>query len=623
MCGFVGLFRAEGLRPDDEGRLAAADEALAHRGPDGRGRWIEGRGRLLLMHRRLAIRDRAHGAQPYLGHARRTVLAYNGEVYNERALRRDLEQRGRRFDGTGDTEVLSALLEDKGAAGLDLVEGQYALACWDARDESLLLAVDANGEKPLLVAELPDGGLLFASEMRALLATGLLSRRLDAAGAALWVAMGHAPGPGTVLDGVQRMPPGAWWRFGANGRRAGTGHVTGDDVLPVDPVPRSFADAVDAVEAAVARAVESQMVSDRPLAVLLSGGVDSGLITALAARARPGVDTVTIAFRGSAFDETRWAAAVAARHGTTHEVIEADASADGFTSTVECDMDEPLADGAFHALCALCRAASRKAVVLLGGDGGDELFLGYDGWRADWRARGLGPFARGPSRLALAAWPRGARGHSRLARVALTESARARRLAAPRLSGRGWTVPARLDPAPVVSLLDERLPEGSVRGRSAGLEATRRWALSASLPAGLLVKSDRASMAASVELRSPLLDRSVRRLALALPVAFLADRQRGKKVLRAAWARHAPAGQADLPKMGLRPPFADWLRTSLRDPVRDALLDPAAPTRDLFEREGVAALLERHDAGHGDWHDEILTLWILDLWMRAHGVRAP
>jgi asparagine synthase (glutamine-hydrolysing) len=365
-------------------------------------------------------------------------------------------------------------------------------------------------------------------------------------------------------------------------------------------------------------------VSDRPLAVLLSGGVDSGLIAALAARAHPGLHTLTIAFRGSPFDEAAWAEALARKLGTNHETLEADASSDGFLSTVQRDMDEPLADGAFHALCALCRAASRKAVVLLGGEGGDELFFGYDGWRADWRARGLGAFARTPSRLVLAAWPRWLRGHARLARVSLTESARARRLAAPRLApGHGWSVPALLDPAPVRALLDERLPEGPLPGRSGGLASMRRWALSTSLPGGLLVKADRASMAASVELRAPLLHPSVRRLALGLPLPFLADRTRGKRVLRSAFARHAPAGHSDLPKMGLRPPFADWLRTSLRDVVRDSVLDPCAPTRDIFDRQGVAGLLARHDARQGDWHDEILTVWILDLWMRAHGVRAP
>jgi len=625
MCGFIGLLRPDGLRPDDERRLAAGDDAQRHRGPDGQGMWRDPAGRFLVLHRRLAIRDPAHGAQPFLGRTRGTVLAYNGEVYNAEELRATLVSRGHAFEGSGDTDVVSAQLEEHGEQGLDAVEGMYAVASYNPADGSLLLAVDRNGEKPLFVASLPDGGILFASELRAMLATDLVSRRLDRTATSFWVAMGHVPAPGTLIAGVEKLPPAAWQRYDARGHRTHVGTVRLDEDAGESDTPRSFAQAVDRLDAAVASAVERQMISDRPLAVLLSGGIDSGLVASLASARRQSVHTLTISFPGSAFDESAAAEAVARSRGTVHRTLVAEATAAGFFDCIERDMDEPVADGAFYALSTLCRAAARHAVVLLAGEGADELFFGYDGWRADWRVRRWGRAAQWAGGLASRMWPRGLRGRARLGRIARPEWARVHALAAPRLDplGGGWGVPTTCSPDPVREFLHQALPPESIRGRDDALRALRRWSLSVALPAGLLVKADRASMAASVELRVPLLDVRVRRLAHALPIRWSVGNGQGKRLLRTVFARYAPPGHAALPKMGLRPPFAAWLRGPLRESARTALLAPDAPTRPLFHRSGAEALLDLHDAGPEDHHDELLGMLILDVWMRRHGIQAP
>ena len=591
---------------------------IRHRGPDQGS--TDAFGACVLGHQRLCVLDLEHGEQPVASEDGRVTAVFNGELYNFAGLRRELAASGHEVRGSGDTPVLPHLYEEHGAAFLERLEGMFALALWDEPRGRLLLARDRLGKKPLVWTRLDDGTLAFASELKALLGLPGVRREPDLAALDAYLALQYVPGDRTGLAGIHRLPPGhllvaegdavrveRWWK------------------PSVDETPRSDEDWLGRVRETVAGAVRERLVSDVPLGALLSGGIDSAIVVALMAQASSEpVRTFTVGFADAAYDEREFARAVAGRYGTRHTEVVLEPDAAATLPLLAAAFDEPLGDEAALPLFLICEAARREVTVALVGDGGDESFAGYERYAAMGIADRLpAPAAAAGARL-LRALPAGRRER----RSAAFRAARLLEAAAtPRAERYGelmqvfslgqraalWTDEARAELGALVSsgLLLGPAPAGGVAGLQLLDVATY-------LPGDLLPKSDIASMAHSLELRSPLLDRRVVELGLSLPDSLKLRGREGKQALRLAFADLLPPLVAGRGKSGFAVPLARWFREDLRPLAHDLLLDERARARGWFRPEAVERLLAEHDAGRADHGHRLWTLAMLELWQRTH-----
>ncbi|HVM69432.1 MAG TPA: asparagine synthase (glutamine-hydrolyzing) [Gaiellaceae bacterium] len=619
MCGICGLIGPDGA--PDAALADAMNAAIVHRGPDDGS--VDVFGRCALAHRRLRVLDLETGFQPVANETGTVHAVFNGELYEFRRLREELAAQGHELRGTGDTVVLPHLYEEHGLGFAERLHGMYALALWDAPRERLVLVRDRLGKKPLLWTLLPDGALAFASELKALLRLPQLERRVDPAALDAYLALGYVPGPRTALAGVHKVPPGhllVW--------EGGEPRVERYWAPRVDETERSDEEWLALVRETVTAAVRRRLVADVPLGALLSGGMDSSVVVAAMAQASPEpVRTFSVGFRDPRYDERPLARAVAERWGTRHEELLLEPDATEVLPRLAEILDEPFADSSILPTHLVSELARRHVTVALAGDGGDESFGGYERYRAVALARALERVPR-PA-LGLAA--RGARalpsGRTemrspafRAARfletAALDPAARYGRLmelfpAALRRELWADEVLAQLGaPAPAAELLGPP--------RAPGIRGLQLLDLETYLPGDLLVKADLASMAASLELRAPLLDHEVVELGLSLPDRLKASRTRGKLALRRAFAAELPPQVLDAPKRGFGVPIARWLREDLRELARDALLDDAARARGWFRPGAVERLLREHADGVVDHGARLWALLMLELWQRTH-----
>jgi asparagine synthase (glutamine-hydrolysing) len=411
MCGIAGIIAAERAAPVDTGLVQAMADALAHRGPDGSGVWPQpgsapgiARGiasGIALGHRRLAIIDLAGSPQPMVSGDGRLVITFNGEIYNYRALRAELQAEGFAFRTTGDTEVILAAYARWGTGCLARLDGMFAFALYDMAAGEVLLARDRLGVKPLYYAPLPDGSLAFASELKGLLAHPLLPRRVSREAVDAFLAWGYVPESHAILQGVHKLPPGHFWRF-AHGSERGCPQRWWE----VDFTGRERASEAELSEELLRlmqAAVKSRMVADVPLGAFLSGGVDSSSVVALMSEASSGgtrVQTCAIGFDVASLDETAHARRIAAQFGTDHR--ERLVSRDDFAAAdhLAAMFDEPFADPSALPTWRVCQLARERVTVALSGDGADEAFAGYRRQvfhHHEERVRGLLPQAlRGP-----------------------------------------------------------------------------------------------------------------------------------------------------------------------------------------------------------------------------------
>lgn len=564
--------------------------AIVHRGPDHGA--VEAHGRCVLAYRRLSIIDLQTGDQPVASERGDVVAVFNGELYNFHELRRELESAGHEIRGTGDSPLIPHAYEQWGPGFAERLEGMFAIALWDRGRERLVLVRDRLGKKPLLYARLADGSLAFASETKALLELPGLPRALDLEQIDAYLALQYVPRSG--LRAVEKVPPGSTVVVEGESLRVGRYWA---------PKPaQQGGDWVSRVHDEVTAAVRRRLVADVPLGALLSGGIDSSIVVAAMAQAQVGpVRTFTVGFPDPRYDERAHARAVAERYGTQHEELE-------IATAPELDrlarvFDEPFGDEAALPLLHVCEATRNHVKVALVGDGGDEVFGGYERYRAHALA------ARIPSALARAAlaapWGR------REPRSALFRARRFLDVAAqpPReryarlvevfpleLRRRLWTDEARAHAATTLLPADDDL-------RLVDIESY--------LPGALLPKSDLASMAVSLELRSPFLDHKVVELGLALPreLAF------GKAALRQAFAAELPQEIASRRKSGFGVPLDRWFRNELRPAAEDLLL---APDRGLFRRSELERLLREHADGRADHGHRLWCLCMLELWQRTY-----
>ena len=594
-------------------------DALVHRGPDSGG--VTALGRCVLGHRRLRVVDLETGEQPATNENGDVVAVFNGELYDFQDVRRDLAARGHDVPGTGDTAVVPHVYEERGLDFPGSLSGMFAIALWDRGRARLVLARDRIGKKPLHYVTLPDGGLAFASELKALFLVPGIRRELAPDALDAYLALQYVPGEETGVGGIRRLAPGhvLVWEDGRSETRR---------FWELRPEERDLADEewLQLVRETVTAAVRRRLVSDVPLGALLSGGIDSTIVVGLMAQAsREPVKTFTVGAEDPRYDERAPARIAASAFGTEHAELVVEPNPVEFVSRLTTFLDEPLGDEAILPTFLISEVARRHVTVALTGDGGDESFAGYERYAAMGLARRIGrvPLAPGLAARALRALP-AARTHPR------STPARAARLletavlpAVERYGALMEVFPARLrealyTPALLASLGGARAASVLLgpppRPGVAGLQLLDAWTY---LPDDLLVKADRASMATSLELRSPLLDHQVLELGVSLPDSLRWSGRRGKLALRRAFAHLVPKELAARGKTGFGIPLGAWFRDPLRELAGDVLLGPRARARGQLRPAAVERLLAEHVRGERDHGHRLWCLLVLELWQRS------
>lgn len=635
MCGIVG-FRSPDRFPDLARGLAAAVDALRHRGPDGEGRFLDADAGVGLGHRRLAILDLTDAArQPMATADGALVLTYNGEVYNFRELRTELAARGHGFRGDGDTEVLLAAWREWGADCLDRLVGMFALAVWDARNRTLFLARDRLGIKPLFYHR-AGTTFCFASEVKALAALPGFPRRPAPEALPLLLHYGYIPAPRSAFENTFKLPPGH--RASWDGERLDV-RPWWTPPVPGTPRPIPAEAALERLEALLSRAVTDRLISDVPLGALLSGGIDSSLVAALMARASATpVRTFTIGFGEAEHDESGYAAAVARHLGTDHTALRlAPRDALNIVPRLAEIYDDPLADASAIPTLLVSALARTRVAVVLSGDGGDELFAGYARYAGTRSVAELGRWVPGVvrrlagRRMATVSPARVAAGYRRAAvwlppplRVANVGEKWRKLAGALSADGAASAYRAAVSLWPQREILAMTGRPVAAGGFEAGLDgltgggdlvgglmATDRATY---LPDDLLAKVDRASMAEGLEVRVPLLDHRVVEFAAALPPALHFRAGVGKALLRRLLGRFVPPALFERPKMGFAVPVSAWLRGEMAEPLRDYL----SPDRLLRAGElspgFVDARVREHLRGDRDHGHRLWALLIWQMW---------
>ena len=619
---------------------------LVHRGPDAEGIWVDAEAGVAFGHRRLAVIDLGvGGAQPMTSAGGRWVMAYNGEIYNYLEVRRRLEQGGSVLRGDSDTEVLLTAIERWGVdEGIDACEGMFAVALWDSRERALHLFRDRFGEKPLYYGWF---GKLFAfgSELKALSRLPGFGATINRRAVTLYLRHNCVPAPETIWEGVYKLLPGhavtmrspvpgrmpeqrCYWSVSDAVARARRDQVSGSD-----------ADLTDQVENALSDAVAARMVADVPVGAFLSGGIDSSTIVALMQRhsSRP-VRTFTIGFSDRAFDESAEAALVAQHLGTDHTAIRV---GDGEAMSLIPDLaqvwDEPFADVSQIPTHLVSRVARDDVTVSLSGDGGDELFAGYNrhAWldRVWGRAGVLPPGARRAGGAALRSVPpavveRAARATGvlparwRVRNPSTKVTKLARVLEAPDPDSAYHALTTHWDDAESLVLGQHTAARRYDRGDSpvagGGLTERMLWSdLVEYLPDDILTKLDRAAMAVSLETRAPFLDRTVLQVAWSLPLDVKLRAGQTKWVLRQVLERHVPLALFDRPKMGFGLPIGSWLRDQLAPWADELLGERRLRDQGLLDPAPILRAWQLHRSGRRDLGYELWDVLVLQAWMDA------
>jgi asparagine synthase (glutamine-hydrolysing) len=562
---------------------------MEHRGPDSRGVFADDG--IALGAQRLAVIDLDGGDQPIFNEDGSVVVVCNGEIYNHRELRDELLRSGHRFQTRSDTEVIAHLYEDLGDDCVDRLRGMFAFAVWDRRARRLLLARDRVGKKPLFYAH-QGGRLWFASGPGAILASGEVSREIDYQAIDLYLHYQAIPSPRSAIAAIRKLPPAhtLTWRNGALSARRYWKLSYRDREEPVGEQ-----EACELIRDALLEATRLRLRSDAPLGAMLSGGVDSSAVVAAMARLSPRpVKTFSVGFDVGAFDETASAREVAQLFGTDHREVMLDSSAMAMLPRLAWHYGEPFADSSALATFALAELAGQHVTVALNGDGGDESFAGYE--------RHAPPLPAAPI-IRHHAEQRAYQYFDERMRAELYEPEFLCSLGRPDWRAfveRPYFASDAEDPL-------ERIVDVDVQTY---------------LSEDLLVKMDVASMAHSLEARSPLCDQVVMELAAGLPMAMKVKGQATKAVFKRAMRAWLPETIVDRPKMGFRIPIAEWLRRDLRALPGDVLLDPRTLERGLFRVDRLRKLVSEHLQGTGDHAYRIWTLLVLELWFRSHVDRA-
>ncbi len=608
MCGIYGAFSTDPARPVDAGLLERMALSLAHRGPDGGG--MRRDGPVGIGMRRLSIIDLAGGDQPMANEDGTIWVVFNGEIYNYRELTADLRARGHRFATASDTEVVLHLYEEHGERCVESLRGMFAFAIWDEARQSLLLARDRFGIKPLYYAATAHG-LLFASELKGLLQSPWLSRRLDREGLLDYLRHGYIPDPRSILDGVAKLPPGHTLYARAGKPEAPRPYWRATPFFHDGRIELTEEAASARLWEGLEDAVRSHMVSDVPVGAFLSGGLDSSTVVAIMARlSEAPIKTFSVGFREDQYNELPYARQIAEAFGTEHHELLVEPSDLKQIDEVLAGFDEPFADSSAIPTFLVSRLAREHVKVVLSGDGGDELFAGYQRYQVDYRRRRLGLIGDmhlgGPLRVLSGLLPVGA-GKNTLYNLSLPRMRRYLDSLAVFPHGALSDLLGSEEPAGALGL------EAWVEGDLDPLSRLQDLDLKSYLPGDILTKVDRMTMANSLEARVPLLDHRLAEFACALPPDL---RMRGgttKYLLKRALRGRLPDALLTRRKQGFGVPLESWFSGSIRGFFREQLEDGRRLAEVGIPRAGVRTLQERFEqTGRRDYCDRLWSLVVLD-----------
>jgi len=627
MCGICGFFNISSPY-DLPAVLSAMTASLAHRGPDGTGTWLSPEMNVGLGHTRLAIIDITGGRQPIHSADGRFVIVFNGELYNFRSLRKELEGLGHRFRTSSDTEVLLEAYVRWGPACLQRFHGMFAVAIYDTQAREVFLARDRTGIKPLYYHGGPSG-FLFGSEIKAILQVPGIPRRFNYQAFADFVVLGYPLVPKTMFSDVSELEPGTWLRVSRQGmekRRFWSWRQLPDAI--------GEADALEQTQTALTESLREHLVSDVPIGVLLSGGIDSSLLVAFLAKVlREDVETFTVSFAEAAYDESQYAGLVARSLGVRHQQIVlgpqlADIS---LTEDILDQFDQPFADSSAIPTYFICRQIRKSAKVAIGGDGGDEMFGGYRRFSHADMAKLVGTLPRSLLQASQTTLGRIGGIVPHLSRM----GKRFLRSAASRDEGRlialsCYTFPDQLPECiepPVMKNIGKYVPSLSLNGNGTinpggreFVDSTVRYAL----PGDYLRKVDVMSSAHGLEVRVPFLGEHVLECAAKIPVHLKYSRTRNKIILRKLAGRYLPKAVVEKPKGGFGIPLDTWLGRNGREEVRSILLSRSARIHDLIRQEYSESLLS--EFVHQNWnasrqsrfnnYQQVYMLWSLERWLQ-------
>lgn len=637
MCGIAGAIWTDPQQALDRAALERMTSALAHRGPDDAGYYFaqyqtrepyEPAPGVALGHRRLSIIDLACGHQPLSNEDGTVWVVFNGEIYNYLALRRRLEGSGHVFRTQSDTETIVHLYEDEGVGCFEHLNGMFALAIYDQRQRKLILARDRAGKKPLVYRH-EGSRLLFASELKSLLAAPNVPREIDAAALDEYLAYQYIPHPNTIFRGIHKLPPAHYAVFQ-------DGRLTVERYWQVafeTQLAWNERDALKRLQELLHDAVKIRLRSDVPLGAFLSGGIDSSIVCALAQNALRELSgerlkTFTIGFPVKEYDESGYAAEVASHLGTEHYSQQVQPDALGILPKLVYHYDEPFADSSAIATWRLAEMTREHVTVALCGDGGDELFAGYQRYRAVATGAAFDRLPALRNFLATRWWqrlPSGKRDRT-LLRRALRFSAALGKSPAQRYMD--WISYFREDQRAELYTDDfiAQLPESdpfAFLARHWSAASKRDPVTTASLtdlvtylPCDLMTKVDIATMAHGLEARSPLLDYRLIEFAASLPIELKYRWGQGKRLLRRAYADRLPRSVWQRAKMGFGVPLPEWFRNELYGMTRDVLLSSTALGRGFFRQEAITRLIDDHQARLVDHGSRLWALLFFELWLQ-------
>ena len=629
MCGIVGKVYFDPERSVDPRQIRGMADSVRHRGPDDDGIWTEKN--VGLGHRRLSIIDLSpSGRNPMCNEDETVWIVFNGEIYNFRELRPGLEAAGHRFKSRTDTEVILHLYEELGPMCVKELRGMFAFAIWDRRSQTLMLARDRLGVKPLHYARTPSG-LIFGSEIKAVLSSGEIDPAPDLTSLHQFLLWQCVPSPRTGFRQIQKLPPASVLTWHAGGEICIQKYWDLDYRQAIHTKANVVSEQIHSL---VQEATRIRLVADVPVGLFLSGGIDSACVLAAARQANSGkIQTFSVTFADQKFDESQYARLLAERFETEHHEFHVTPDVMELLPDMATMFDEPFADAAAIPTYYLAKLTSEHVKVALSGDGGDEAFAGYQRYLA---LQGLGWLSRVPGGAKLSAL-----------RVLPYNSASGSRLRYARellpLVGRA---PAQQYRAMLLGMIDEEewiacYTDGfreCVEGSTERESFLQGWSLPSMpddlaratasdtlgyIPECLNVKVDMASMACGLEVRSPFLDHKLVEFCARVSSGLKIRRTEQKYILKQAFQDELPTEILKRGKRGFGLPLAQWLRRDLRALARDTLLSPNNCISGLLREEKIRMMLDEHAAGKRNWHVQVWRLLVLEGWMKANSARAP
>lgn len=638
MCGIAGAVWWDHAQSIDQSVLQRMTDSISHRGPDAEGHFLQmphegNRVGVALGHRRLSIIDVAGSAQPLGNEDNSIQIVFNGEIYNYKELRADLLQRGHQFRTDGDTEVIVHLYEEYGLDCVQQLRGMFAFAIWDSTRNRMMLARDRLGQKPLFYRDEP-GRVSFASELKALLQIPKVPRELDRASVLRYLTLQYVPAPHSILQGFRRLPPATIGVIEDQQLRLQTYWTAPFD--EPDFSRSKISDWTDELRHELTEAVRLRLRSDVPLGAFLSGGVDSTVITGLMQEQldRP-TQTFSIGFPVAAFDERHYARQASELLKTEHHEAVVQPDALEMLPRLIWHYDEPFSDSSAIPTMYLSQMTRQHVTVALTGDAGDELFCGYDRYRAVRMAESMSfapRWLRKAAAVMASGLPTSVRQKSLLRRakrllqtlaqdseerylnwIAIFDRIRLQQIASDDL----YALTQQIDPAECILSAYSRYPNRDLVTRTTAVD------LETYLPGDLLTKVDIASMHVGLECRSPMLDHKVVELAARMPLDVKQNMQHGKRVLVETFRDLIPADIQTRKKMGFGVPIDHWFRDELKPLLYDIVLSERALSRGLLNPSAVRNLVEEHVSSKYDHAYRLWNLLCLELWQRTYLDQAP